>query len=140
MQYIKFLQGLPGSGKSTFAKRVVELNKDYVIVSRSEISKIVEDVPYTEEIHDSVFELQKIICKIFLSSGKSVLLDDMNFAPKYWEYFSELSVSRGIHIERIFFDVPVEECIDRDSKREKPIGKVAIELAYTKYLKGKNHE
>jgi len=140
MQYIKFLQGLPGSGKTTWAKKVIELNKDYVIVSRAEISKIVDGIPYTEEIHNDVFELQKIICKIFLNSGKSVILDDMNFDPKYWEYFSQLSVSRGIPIERIFFDVLVEECIERDSKREKPIGKVAIELAYTKYLKDNNNE
>lgn len=140
MQYIKFLQGLPGSGKSTFAEKVIKLNKDHFISSRSEIAELYNNIPYTEEIHSEVFEVQKVGCNIVLDSGKSLILDDMNFVPKYWEYFSQLSVSRGISIERIFFDVPVEECISRDSKREKPIGKVAIELAYTKYLLNKNNE
>lgn len=32
-----------------------------------------------------------------------------------------------------FFDVPLEECIERDSRREKPIGKEVIIDTYNKY-------
>lgn len=50
----------------------------------------------------------------------------------------QIASERGIAIDVINFAVPVEECIERDSKREKPVGKAVILNMYQKYILSNN--
>ncbi len=50
----------------------------------------------------------------------------------------QISVTRGIGLGVMEFHTPVEECIERDSKREKSVGKAVILNMYNTYLKPKN--
>jgi predicted kinase len=73
-----------------------------------------------------------------LDTGKSLIIDDTNFASKHEQYWRIISSTMGIPMDVINFDVPVEECIKRDLKREKPVGKAVILNMYEKFIKPKN--
>jgi tRNA uridine 5-carbamoylmethylation protein Kti12 len=64
----------------------------------------------------------------------------MNLNPKEIEFYKELinSYNKGEHgiqyeIEYKDFKTPLDICIERDSKRENPIGAGVITSTYNKY-------
>lgn len=69
-----------------------------------------------------------------LVTGKSIIVDDTNFAPKHEQYWRKIASSLVIEFDVKNFNTPVEECIERDSKREKPVGKAVILDMYQKYI------
>ena len=81
----------------------------------------------------------------FLSSalyqGYDIVIDNMNLNEKcikeiktFVQGWNNVSDSHVYDIEiKDFFDVPLEVCIERDSKRENPIGERVIRSTYNKY-------
>lgn len=82
-----------------------------------------------------------------MQRGFDIVVDNMNLDSKHLESmkklvqdfnetFALLDSKDSYTIEtKDFFDVPLEECIERDSRREKPIGKEVIIDTYNKYRK-----
>ncbi len=77
--------------------------------------------------------------------GYDIVIDNMNLGEGYikeiknfvketneWLGQSPLNLKYEIEIKD-FFNVPLEECIERDSKREHPIGESVIRNTYNKY-------
>jgi predicted kinase len=66
-----------------------------------------------------VLDTRDYIVREALKQGKSVIVDDTNLSIKHQDRLESLvaHVNRGIDIELVLFDVPVEECIKRDSQR-----------------------
>ena len=84
-----------------------------------------------EEIvkHTELQALQKA-----LSVGYSVVIDDVSNMSSYTIKNIKSIVPEGVKIiYQDFFDVSLEECIERDSKREHPIGEEIIRNTYERY-------
>lgn len=140
------LQGLPGSGKSTWAKEwVKEDPKHRIRFNRDDMRNMMGPywVPQRESLITELFESFLMIA---MSSQKDIVIDNMNLNPKalaeieelmlLWNHLNRTSspVLDDYEIEiKDFFDVPVETCIERDSKRENPIGEEIIRKTYNKY-------
>lgn len=138
MQKIIFLKGLPASGKSTWAKEYCKENPDYIRINKDDIRELLGNPKFSYEFEKGVLAIQHEMGLTALNSGRSLIVDDTNFAPKHEQYWGIISVTRGIPMDVINFDTPVEECIERDSKREKPVGKAVIMDMYKKYILSKN--
>ena len=77
--------------------------------------------------------------------GHDIVIDNMNLNPKHWNYTQSriydfnhdchiVSSEKQYTLEfKDFFDVSLEECIERDSKRENPIGEKVITETYDRY-------
>ena len=77
--------------------------------------------------------------------GYDIVIDNMNLNPKHWDSIRDLlnnlkndafiKVSKRFYTLEFkdFFDVSLEECIERDSKRENPIGEKVITETYNRY-------
>lgn len=138
MQKIIFLKGLPASGKSTWAKKyciehlfVERVNKDDI---RDELGNPIWSRAFEEE----VLKIQRQRGEELISQGKSLIVDDTNFAEKHENYWRDIAKKYGYEFEIKFFDTPVEECIRRDKGREKSVGEGIIMDMYKKYLKPNN--
>lgn len=81
-----------------------------------------------------------------MSYGFDVVIDNMNLNPKELEYYNRVlddwNNPKGVipdvvrpkyNIEFKDFFTPLEECIERDSKRPNPIGEEVIRKTYEKY-------
>ena len=80
-------------------------------------------------------------------AGYDIVIDNMNLNKKTlkeiedlvkefneWIALSPLAESHRYEIEyKSFLDTPLEVCIERDSKRENPIGEKVIRDLYAKY-------
>lgn len=81
-----------------------------------------------------------------MSYGFDIVIDNMNLNPKELEYYNGVLdgwnnpkgavpdvVRPKYSLEFKDFFIPLQECIERDSKRPNPIGEEVIRKTYEKY-------
>jgi len=84
-----------------------------------------------------ITEWERALIVHALANGYNVIVDSTNLNPKHVAALKEwidTMVMADLTYEEKFFDVPVEECIRRDSRRESPVGEKVIRGMYEKYL------
>ena len=123
------LVGLPGSGKSTYAK---ELADEYnaVICSSDEIRKELFDNENVQDKNDEVFRLLHKRIKDNLMNRKSVIYDATNINSKRRRVF--LSELKNILCFKrcIIMATPFEMCLENNLKRDRTVPLTAIEKMY----------
>ena len=142
MPKIILCRGIQGSGKTTWAKKWAEEDPEHrVRWNNDDFRRMLGKywVPKREVIISST-ELHFIddaMCR-----GYDIVIDNMNLNPKYYEFIKRIiedfnymvTESEQYILEfKDFFDVSLEECIKRDSKRPNPIGEEVIKATYEKY-------
>lgn len=137
MSKLLVLKGLPASGKSTYAKELV--NKGWKRVNKDDMRMMIDGSKWSRNNEKNIFTLEKDLALFMLDSGFNVVVDDTNFAhEKAWK---EVADNIKAEFEVKFFDVPVMECVERDSKRgDKSVGAKVIFRMYDQYLRPKPPE
>lgn len=125
------LKGLPASGKSTYAKELVK--QGYKRVNKDDLRAMIDDGKWSEINEKNIRDMELHLVVEQLNKGKNVVVDSTNFA--YEDYWQHIAEKAGAEFEVKFFDVPVQECIERDARRgDKSVGKKVILGMYNKYL------
>lgn len=128
------LKGLPASGKSTYAKDLV--NKGWKRVNKDELRLMIDCGMWSRANEGNILGSEKILVKEFLRQGLNVIVDDTNFA--HTETWERLALESGAEFEIKEFNTNVMECIERDSKRgDKSVGAKVIMTMYNRYMKPK---
>jgi predicted kinase len=130
-------RGIQGSGKTTWAKAWVAEDPEHrVRFNNDDIRNMLGPywIPSREFL---VAELREQLLYSAMENGYDIVLDNMNLNTDTVEkeingYSDQFPVS----IEYKNFPTPLETCIERDSKRENPIGKEVITSTYNKYKEG----
>lgn len=124
--------GLPGSGKSTWAKQFVLDNPTYVRVNRDDIRRMLGQywMPTREKL---VTAIEDHTIAMAIGRGYNVVIDATNFSNKYKSIKTIMGKPVNIKIQD-FTDVPLEECIRRDCEREHSVGADVICRMYNSYL------
>lgn len=135
MSKIIFLKGLPASGKSTWAKQYEIENLFVVRLNKDDIREELGNPTWSQAFENKVLELQRQRGIYALTNGMSIIIDDTNFAKKHHIFWLEMAEKLGCEFEEKFFDTPLEECIKRDSGREKPVGETIIRTMYNQHLR-----
>ena len=138
MPRIILCRGIQGSGKSTWAKQwVLEDPEHRVRFNNDDIRNMLGKywVPSREKI---VTEIKKDFMINAMELGYDIVIDNMNLNSNEVTYYKDLaaSTSRLISpyvVEFKDFFIPLEVCIERDSKRENPIGEEIIRATYQRY-------
>jgi len=134
MTTIYITKGLPASGKTTWARAVIDKNRDTVRVNKDDLRSMM--LPEWSAEMESVIEAARDgIVSASLSSGRSVVCDDTNLHPVHEERLREIAEQHGATFEVVdFTDVPIEECIRRDRLRDDGVGEDVIRRHYDTYL------
>lgn len=128
------LKGLPGSGKSKWAKNQCECETDTVRVNKDDIrAMMVSDFSKSNE--SIVLNVRDTLVGEALSRDKTVIVDDTNFAPIHEKTLRMIAENWGADFKVKMFDTPVDECIKRDAARANPVGRAVIMDMYRKYIK-----
>ena len=132
MSRLIILQGVPAAGKSTWAREFVKGKKDWVIVNRDSIRDGRGDywIPEQEEY---ISDLEEYHVTRALERGLNVIIDATNLNPKTIAKWKQVAKQFSIEPEWIEFTITYQEAIERDSKRERPVGKGVIRDFFNKY-------
>jgi predicted kinase len=109
--------GLPGSGKSSWFKRhsVVPLSSDMVR------SLLFDDVR-EQRFQDLVFSNLRSMLKARLIAKRPMnYVDATNLTPQERQHWIKLAKDYGYEVHAVFFDVPLDVCIERHQRRDRVV-------------------
>ena len=130
MPKIILCRGIQGSGKTTWAKQwVLEDPEHRVRFNNDDIRNMLGKywVPSKEGL---VKDLKSTFLWSSMSYGFDIVIDNMNLNPKG---IVPAVVRPKYDLEFKDFFIPLQDCIERDSKRPNPIGEEVIRKTYEKY-------
>lgn len=109
--------GLPGSGKSSWFKRhnVVPLSSDMMR------SLLFDDVR-EQRFQDLVFSnLRSMLKARLIAKRPTNYVDATNLTPQERQHWIKLAKDYNYEVHAVFFDVPLEVCIDRHQRRDRVV-------------------
>ena len=119
------LVGIPGSGKSTHAKCLAR-NANAIHLSSDSIRAELYGDEATQGNPSEVFEIMHKRTLEALANGNNVIYDATNITRR--DRASILSkIPKYVQTECHIVWAPIETCIERDSKRERSVGKEVID-------------
>lgn len=120
------LCGIPGSGKTTYAKNYIERNFNTIHLSSDAIRKELYGDENIQGNPGDVFSLMQNRAVEALNNGCDVLYDATNITRK--DRSGIIGVCpKFVKIEVHIIWAPIKTCIERDSKRERTVGKEIID-------------
>jgi predicted kinase len=114
------LKGLPGCGKSTFAKNLLKKeNGRWKRFNRDDLRNMIDDGQYTKENEEFVVEVQDKLIRQALQDGFDVILDNTHLVPMTVKKLHKLAESVGdVQVLEKGFNETVETCLKRNAERQ----------------------
>jgi predicted kinase len=116
--YVVLTIGLPGSGKTTWFKRrgVTPLSSDM-------LRTILFDDITEQRYQGLVFStLRSLLRARLIARMPWNYVDATNLSPHERRQWIKMAMSFGYEVQAVFFDVPLEVCLERNRKRDRPVG------------------
>lgn len=136
-------RGLPASGKTTWAREMLDGQEPGSIVrlNRDDLRTMMYGVGYRTPRHgaeERVTAVQHGPIPDLLRAGSDVIVDDTNLRVRFVRNLMRLAARAGADVQLMdrFLDVPVKECVERDSLRANPVGQAVIQGMHDKFLSG----
>jgi predicted kinase len=109
--------GLPGSGKTTWFKRrgVTPLSSDML---RSILFDSITEQRYQGLVFST---LRSLLRARLIAKMPWTYVDATNLSPHERRQWIKMARGFGFEVQAVFFDVPVELCLQRNAKRERQV-------------------
>lgn len=141
MKKVLILKGLPGSGKSTYAKKLVSDNPGvWKRINKDDLRAMLDADHFSRGNEKFIIKVRDALIKAALHDGKSVVSDDTNLHDRHETRMRQIvqefckETGHEVAVEVKLIDTPLEECIQRDLKRTASVGERVIRETYNKYF------
>jgi predicted kinase len=108
------LVGLPGSGKSTWAKRNLP---QHVYISPDEIRYEKFEVQFDQKVEPQVWQIALALVEGNLKLNRPVVFDATNLTPKRREFLVEIGQRHGAFLRAVLVNTPLSRCLKQNRTR-----------------------
>lgn len=139
MRTIFYLKGLPGSGKSTEAlKMLKEFPGRYRRVNKDSIRTMMIGPDFNFKTENMVVDIRNYAMEIALRKGFDIICDDTNLNDKYYNEACNVAKKVGdVQIIERYFECPLDVCLERNRNRAAKVPEDLIIRMHEKYIKGR---
>jgi protein phosphatase len=138
------LSGIPGSGKSTFAKKYFKeeqiLSSDYFRKVLGGVFNIKNNLVPNQNVSNKVFDLIENLLEERAKHGYLTVIDATNLEWSYIKQWKKIADKYKRNFFIFIFDVDVETALEWNKKRKEKVPEEIIKDFYNKYQKLLNHE
>lgn len=135
MTYLVATRGLPGSGKTTWAREEASKHSQVVLVSKDDLRATLHNGVWSKSNEKQVQAIRDAIVHDALTRGRSVVVHDTNLAERHMIHLAGIAKQHDAEfIVQDFTEVPVEECIKRDAARSSSVGEKVIRKMWHQFL------
>lgn len=136
MKKIIVLQGVPASGKSTYAKQLHEQDNRHVIISLDALREA-RGTYWLPEQEDYISKVEEFQVSTALQHDLIPVIDDTNLNPKTIAKWNAVARVYGAEVEFKLMDVDYHTALARDEMRGNKVGKDVITSFFKKYFPDK---
>src|SRR4030042_5154197 len=116
---IVMMKGLPASGKSTIARKLV-YSDNFVRINRDDLRKMMFNSKWSGAKEDLVIKTEAQMILMSVKDNRNVVIDDTNLGDKNLARWENLAKSLNVNFEvNNLTTVSVEDCIARDFLRNR---------------------
>lgn len=139
MQKVIITRGLQASGKSTFAKELVNKNpNDWVRINKDDIRAMM-GTKHSDKTEQIVLGIRNAAIGYALQAKKNVIIDDTNFGGKHISTITQVAHGaigpNNVEVEVKDFPISLREAILRDAKRPNGVGPKVIYKTWKQYVR-----
>lgn len=141
MSKIILTRGLPASGKSTWARQLIDKEPaKWKRINKDDLRSMLDAGKWSKLNETFVLKIRDELILRALLEGYNVIVDDTNLHPKHLERMHQIAneklLTGTVEVEvKDFTDVSLDECIKRDRKRENYVGEKVIKQMYNQFLR-----
>ena len=129
-QRIILTVGLPGSGKSTWLEQ-----RGITPLSSDAMRHLLADDMTNQTIHARVFQSLRYLLRHRLAIGRPQnYVDATHLTPEERRPYIQIAQWYGCDAEAVFFDVPLEVCLERNRARHRVVPEEAMRMMAEKLL------
>lgn len=130
------LRGIPGSGKTTWAKTWVENGTRRIRINRDDIRYALFG-RYVDVDENLVTKTHNAILRESMRTHYDIVIDNTNLDhDRLRSLIRFIEKQGGYVIDVIAMETTLEECIRRDSLRERVVGEDVITRMHTRLVRG----
>jgi predicted kinase len=128
-QRVVLAVGLPGCGKTTwFQKRSI------IPLSSDDLRILLADDVNEQRFQTEIFGAVRFLLSLRLDLGRPVTyIDATNLRREHREAFITLARERGCRLEALYFDVPLQVCLERNRSRQRQVPEDVMQVMAAKF-------
>lgn len=134
--HIIMTRGLPGSGKSTWAKKFINDNSGYLRWNNDDFCYMLSGQIFGRVNGKLLSRSRKSFLVSAWRSGSNVVIDNTNLNPYTTREVKAVldELSADYTIQNVFFPVSLQVAIERDRARDNPVGADVIVAMHDKWI------
>lgn len=128
-------RGLPGSGKTTWAREMQEANPNITRINNDDLRAMMHGGKYSKEREKMVNVITDMIAREALGRGHHVIIDNTHLPERWVECYKLLAILCDAAFKvQDFRDVPLETCLERNAQRPNPVPEKVIRDMWRKFI------
>lgn len=133
------MMGIPGSGKSTHAKKMLATDQIHNVICPDDIREELTGDAANQNRNQEVFEIAHERLRSALERDEGVVFDATNLTYKAQDAIRNVCEPFNATMELHIMCVPYEVCVERNKARDRVVPEHAMERMTKQFLDSFNH-